>query len=712
MKQLKKPILILFIVSTACFTWLLFTERVSLLARICAFILYIIALLWLNRDILLRERTEKKLRESAHKYRQLIQTSHVLMYTCNRGGYFTFISKQAAALTGYTDEELLGRHYSVNLDTPTYERLKAFYLKQVEEKVPRTQVEFEIVTKTGERKWVEQEVMLVYQNGEMKGYQCLVKDITERVKYEQELISARTAAEEAKRLQEVFLANMSHEIRTPMNGIIGMTNLLLGTPLTAEQKEYIQITRQSANNLLAIINEILDFSKIRSGKMIMEQIAFNLREVVEKTLFPLQHQARQKGLHYSQEIADNVPDQLLGDPVRLTQILVNLVENAIKFTPSGAIHLHCRLLETHNTQVRLYFEVSDTGIGIPEDKLNIIFESFTQSNAEHTRRYGGTGLGLAITKELITLQGGTIHVKSKEGKGSCFCFEIPFNKNLFLQEATPGEKTTPSVLPRVLQGRSILVAEDNSINQKVAFSTLSKAGASVDIAADGREVMDYLQHKTYDCIIMDIQMPEMDGYSTTILLRSKGITTPVIAMTAAAIKGEREKCLEAGMNDYISKPFVPEELFMKILDHLGNPITIHLNNHSMPVTDDEPPFQKAAGTPPAGVVDFNHLRSLLFNDTDYIKEMLQEFLNTMPGNKQELEEAAAQEQWERVAFLAHRLKSSLGIVPITNALDMTRDLEKAALEAPDKRIVHSRMQELSSLLDAACREISGEIARI
>ncbi|GAA0530018.1 ATP-binding protein [Chitinophaga japonensis] len=705
MKQLKKPILILFLVSTACFTWLLFTERVSLLAGICAFILYIVALLWLNRDMLLRERTEKNLRESEHKYRQLIQTTHVLMYTCNRGGYFTFISKQAAALTGYTDEELLNRHYSVNLDAPTYERLKAFYLKQVEDKVPRTQVEFEIVTKTGERKWVEQEVMLVYKNGEMKGYQCVVKDITERVKYEQELISARTAAEEARRLQEVFLANMSHEIRTPLNGIIGMTNLLLGTPLTAEQKEYIQATRQSANNLLAIVNEILDFSKIRSGKMIMEQIAFNLREVIEKTLFPLQHQARQKGLHYSLDIADDVPDQLLGDPVRLTQVLVNLVENAIKFTPSGAILLHCRLQETHNTQVRLYFEVSDTGIGIPEDKLHIIFESFTQSNAEHTRQYGGTGLGLAITRELVALQGGTIHVKSKEGEGSCFSFEIPFTKNLFLQEAMPGEKTAPPVLPRVLQDRTILVAEDNTINQKVVFNTLSKAGASVDIAADGKEVLDYLQHKTYDCIIMDIQMPEMDGYTTTILLRSKGIRTPVIAMTAAAIKGEREKCLEAGMNDYISKPFVPEELFMKILDHLGNPITIHLNNYPMPIPEDGSPLQKATEIPPAGVVDFHHLRSVVFNDPDYFKEMLQEFLNIMPLNRQELEEAVRQEQWDQVAFLAHRIKSSLGIVPITNALEMTRDLEKAAQEATDKRIVHNKLQELTSLLDTACREI-------
>lgn len=710
MKRLKKPVLILLVASTICFTWLLISAQVAVLAGICTFALFVLALLWLNRDMLLREDAEKDLRISEDRYRKLIETSHVLMYTCNRGGYFTFISKQAAALTGYTDTELLGQHYSVNLDPATHERLKTFYLKQVAENIPRTEVDFEIITKSGEKKWVEQEVMLVYKNGEMKGYQCVVKDATERIKYEQELIRARTAAEDAKRLQEVFLANMSHEIRTPMNGIIGMTNLLLNTPLTPEQREYIDATRQSANNLLAIINEILDFSKIRSGKMALEQIAFNLRETTEKTLFPLQVQAQQKGLLYSMEIAEDVPDSLLGDPVRFTQVLINLVENAIKFTPSGNIDLRCRLLGTNNTQVRLGFDISDTGIGIPADKLSDIFESFTQSSAGHTRRYGGTGLGLAITRELVALQGGAIGVSSRVGEGTTFHLEIPFTKNPFLHENGPEKPAIPS-LPQVLRGASLLVAEDNTINQKVALNTLRKAGASVDIAADGREVMDYLRHKSYDCIIMDIQMPEMDGYTTTMQLRDKGITTPVIAMTAAAIKGEREKCLEAGMNDYISKPFVPEELFMKILDHLGNPITIHLNHDPMPEPEKDL-SNKADRQPLAGVVDFPHLRSLLFNDTEYIKEMLTEFLTAMPENMQELHEMARQQQWERVAFLAHRLKSSLGIVPITNALELAQQLEKTAEESKDAKQVGLKLQELNDLLDTACKEISEEMERM
>ncbi|SEK72835.1 PAS domain S-box-containing protein [Chitinophaga rupis] len=683
---LKKPILIFLLISAAGFTWLLATARLPLVTDISIFLISVIALLWLNRDMGLLEKAKKELQEGEHKYLQLIQTAHVLLYVTNRGGYFTFVSKHAAALTGYTDAELLGQHYSMHIDPEMYDELMQYYLRQVREKIPVTHREFQIITKNGERKWVEQEVVVLYKDGEMKGYQCWLKDISERIKYEQELIHARKVAEDAKRQQEMFLANMSHEIRTPMNGIIGMTNLLLNTSLTLEQKEYIQATQQSASNLLAIINEILDFSKIRSGKMALEQIAFHFRELMDKTLLPLQLQAQQKGLHYSLEIADEVPDHLLGDPVRFTQIMVNLVENAIKFTPGGAIGIRCRVLATQNTRVRIGFEVSDTGIGIPADKQEIIFESFTQSNAENTRRYGGTGLGLAITRELVALQGGSLTVKSKEGAGTTFYCEIPFTKNLFLPETQSKGLAAATQLRPVLQGKMLLVAEDNIINQRVAYNTLHKAGARVDIAADGKQVLTLVQQKEYDCIIMDIQMPEMDGYTTTIQLRKQGIDTPVIAMTAAAIKGEREKCLQSGMNDYISKPFVPEELYMKILDN--TPL------------------------PGPGVVDFGHLRSILYNDTAYIKEMLQEFLTTMPKNVQEIQEAIQQQDWKRAAFLAHRLKSSLGIVPIVNAMETTRDLEKEAEQGTNIPAIHEKVQQLSAIMDAACQEVVQEMERL
>jgi PAS domain S-box-containing protein len=713
----------------------------------------------------------------------------------------------------------------VNLSEETFEQLKNFYLKQMWEQIPVTYKEFPIITKTGGRKWVEQEATLIYKNGEVRGYQCVVKDITEkkliameleqtqyrlqsildfsptiifikdvegryllvnkrfeemmhirkdqilnktdaelgtrpksleytkadkevitsrqpvtaievlnrdgkeyhyhftkfplldkeqqvygvcgmgiditdRARYENELITARTAAEDARKTQEIFLANMSHEIRTPMNGIIGMTNLLLNAPLGAEQREFIDTIKQSASHLLVVVNEILDFSKIRSGKMMLEQIAFSLREVLDKTLFPLQHQAQEKDLSFYLEIEKAVPDQLLGDPVRLSQILVNLVENAIKFTPEGSVSLTVKLLETDNNRTRLYFEVSDTGIGIAADKQQMIFESFTQTSADNTRRFGGTGLGLPICKELIALQGGELQLISEEGLGSTFFFELSFTKSPFSQEAAPHEAAAIPPQTQVLAGISLLVIEDNEINRRVVFHTLRKAGAHVDMAFNGMEAIGYLEERVYDCVIMDIQMPGMDGYQTTARIREKGYDIPVIAMTASAIKGEREKCLQAGMNDYISKPFEPEELFRKILQHTGKQAAVHFSSPP-------PPLRQTA--PVNGLVDFDHLRNLLFNDTAYMEEMLQEFLDTMPETARELQQAAERRQWDRVFFLSHRLKSSLGIVRISNAMELAKALEKDAQLEHNTDTIPGRVQQLCDLLLSACKEVASSL---
>lgn len=399
-----------------------------------------------------------------------------------------------------------------------------------------------------------------------------MQDITERKNAELEIIKAKLEAEDARKTQEQFLANMSHEIRTPMNGIIGMAQLIAGTNLSEEQKEYVDTIKESASNLLVIINDILDVTKIVAGKLLIEAVDYVFKDVVKNSIKITQFKAEAKGVLLTSDIDKRIHPVLIGDPVRLNQILINLIGNAIKFTEKGEVKVKVEMLEDDDTNVKLKFAIEDTGIGIPEDKLDSIFESFTQASSATTRKYGGTGLGLTITKQLIELQGGSISVTSKPGVGSTFSFALTFKKGVV---ETPVIKAVSETnkLSHPFSDVQILLVEDNLINQKVASYTLTKQGAVVEIANHGKEAIIMLEKKKYDIILMDIQMPEMDGFETTQYIRNsvkESINkTPIIAMTASALVSEKTKCLESGMNDYISKPFQAKELYEKIATQLN-----------------------------------------------------------------------------------------------------------------------------------------------
>ena len=393
-----------------------------------------------------------------------------------------------------------------------------------------------------------------------------MQDITERKNAELEIIKAKLEADEARKSQEQFLANMSHEIRTPMNGIIGMAQLMTGTDLNIEQKEYIETIKESAANLLVIINDILDFTKIVAGKVLLEKIDYVFKDVINNCIKITRFKAEEKGILLTTEIDNSIHPVLCGDPVRLNQILINLIGNAVKFTEKGEVKVSVKLLKEDDASVKLEFAVQDTGIGIAEDKLNSVFECFTQESSSTTRKYGGTGLGLTITKQLIELQGGSINVSSKPGAGSTFSFSLILQKgntNIIASKAVTGDKQS-----NAFTDLQILLVEDNLINQKVASYSLTKQGARVEIANHGKEAIVMLEKKKYDIILMDIQMPEMDGFETTRYIRNsikESISkTPIIAMTASALVSEKAKCLASGMNDYISKPFQAKELFDKI----------------------------------------------------------------------------------------------------------------------------------------------------
>ena len=616
-----------------------------------------------------QKRSDQRLRDQQFYTRSLIESNIDALIATDPAGIITDVNKQMEALTGCTRDELIGAPFKDCFTDPN--RAEAGIKRVLNEK-SITDYELTARARDGTQTMVSYNATTFYdRNRTLQGVFAAARDVTERTRFEQELQLAKAAAESASRTKSDFLASMSHEIRTPMNAIMGISDLLAKTSLTPEQDKYIQIFRRSGDNLLNLINDILDLSKVEAAQLDLEKTGFLLGDHVEKVIEIILPRAQEKNLDLRCEIAPGVCNELVGDPARLRQVLLNLLGNAIKFTETGEVLLTVEPDQIHAGPNALRFTVSDTGIGIAGDKLTSVFERFAQADSSTTRRFGGSGLGLTISKQLVELMGGRIWATSEIGKGSLFGFIVPF-------EIWTGDKRlvnipTDANTDAPLQPLRILMAEDGPDNCTIALAYLAETPYQVDVAETGAIACEMFKVGHYDLVLMDRQMPVMDGLTATRNLRAwekaNGRTpVPIIALTASALKGDRETCLAAGCTAYLTKPIKQDVLLQAIKDHS------EAEEHCSRADD---------------VTDIKTQRRLA--------ERIPAYLENCSHNVTIMQEALDRADFEAVVILGHNLRGSGGAFGFQAITDFGAGLEQAS-EDNDLDKARALLRELSSYL--------------
>ncbi|MCL6544745.1 MAG: PAS domain S-box protein [Bryobacteraceae bacterium] len=625
-------------------------------------------------NVVNRLKAEEALRRKSQELEDFFQSSLDLLCIADFEGHFVRLNPQWENVLGYRREELEGRLF-FDLVHPEDIPATQAAMEHLKRQKPLLNFENRYRCKDGSYRWIE-------WRSQPRGnwIYAAARDITERKRMERELREANRqleqAIERANRLAEEaaaasaaksdFLAHMSHEIRTPLNGVLGMLQLLMVTGLDEEQQRFAQAAASSAESLLALLEDILDLSRIEAGKLRLEPEDFEIRKLLESVTIAMTHGADQKGLGLHLEVDPQMPRVLRGDPKRLRQVLTNLIGNAIKFTPAGRVRISARLQSESEAEVVVRCSVKDTGIGIPEEKIGLLFQKFTQLDSSTTRNQGGAGLGLAIAKQLCELMGGEIGVTSNVGEGSEFWFTARLGKVLETArsgESAPMRSTAESQNPGVAEGRPtlsgerirVLVVEDNRVNREVALEMLRRLGVAADAAENGMEALYRLRERHYDLVLMDVQMPRMDGYEASMRIRTPGSgvqnpNVPIIALTAHALTSDRERCLAAGMNDYLSKPLRFSVLAETVRRWAGR-------SHTLPANADGERRRQASGAlrRKALLARFGH-------DSELVSTTIEAFLSDTPCQLRALREALERQDRAEAERVAHTIKGSASYV--------------------------------------------------
>ena len=644
--------------------------------------------------------TERKLSEQAikireEKYRSIIANMNLGLLEVDNHEKIQFANQSFCEMSGYTLKELLGKRAStlfVKDENEEFVEMK----NDLRKKGISDAYELSLKNKAGQTKWwLISGAPRYNDNGDLVGSIGIHLDITQQKLLELELIDAREQAESSVNAKQTFLANMSHEIRTPMNAILGMTNQLGKTKLNKDQHFYLNTIHSAADNLLIIINDILDLSKIDAGKLTLEKIGFEPKTVMSRVMQVMVHRAEEKGLNFINSFCDaRLSPILLGDPYRLNQVLLNLVSNAIKFTHKGNVDITCKVVADYPHKQTVEIAVTDTGIGMEESFATNLFDKFSQEDSSIIRKYGGTGLGMSISKELIDLMYGKINVVSKKGTGTSIAIVIDFEKGTIADLPFKEIVVTDTSL---LQGKKILVTDDNEMNQLVAATILQNFGAEITEAFNGAEAIEKIKETNFDLVLMDVQMPVMDGIEATRIIRETiSKTLPVIALTAFAINGDNQKCMAAGMNDYLSKPFEESQLLNIISKWLGKSLQSG-KNLPEPLNDDE------------ALYDLSKLNEIARNNKVFVDKMINLFIDQIPAAVEEIQAAYLEKNFDTVKRVAHRIKPSIDNMGIGSLKTEVREIEALATENQHSPKLIQLIQQLDSTIKKVVGGLQAEL---